>query len=135
MLHVGCGLDSRAFRLQPGPGIEWYDVDYADVISLRERLYPPREHYHPVAASVTDPAWLVEIPADRPALFIAEGLTYYLTEDDGVALLRRVAQHFGGVDGPDDILRQVPGFYRLFGRLMSLVPLLKTMAQFHRYAF
>ncbi len=23
VLHIGCGLDSRAFRLEPGPGIEW----------------------------------------------------------------------------------------------------------------
>ena len=28
VLHVGCGLDGRFFRLQPGPGVEWYDVDY-----------------------------------------------------------------------------------------------------------
>ena len=27
VLHLGCGLDSRFFRLQPGPCIEWYDVD------------------------------------------------------------------------------------------------------------
>ena len=94
MLHVGCGLDDRVFRLDPGPDVEWYDVDYPDVIALVERLYPAREHYHPVAASVTDPAWLSAIPADRPVLLIAEGLTYYLTRDDGVALLRRVVEHF-----------------------------------------
>ena len=64
------------------------------MIALREQLYPAREHYHTVAASVTDPAWLTAIPADRPALLIAEGLTMYLTHDDGVALLRRVVEHF-----------------------------------------
>ena len=94
VLHLGCGLDDRVFRLDPGPDVEWYDVDYPDVIALVEQLYPVREHYHPVAASVTDPAWLNAIPADRPVLFIAEGLTYYLTRDDGVALLRRVVEHF-----------------------------------------
>ncbi len=59
-----------------------------------EQLYPAREHYHPVAASVTDPAWLSAIPAGRPVLLIAEGLTYYLTRDDGIALLRRVVEQF-----------------------------------------
>ena len=29
-----------------------------------------------------------------PVLLIAEGLTYYLTKDDGIALLRRVVEHF-----------------------------------------
>jgi O-methyltransferase involved in polyketide biosynthesis len=94
VLHLGCGLDDRVFRLDPGPGVEWYDVDYPDVIALVKQLYPAREHYHPVAASVTDPAWLSAIPADRPVLLIAEGLTYYLTRDDGIALLRRVVEHF-----------------------------------------
>lgn len=94
VLHLGCGLDSRVFRLNPGPGVEWYDVDYAGVIALCEQLYPAREHYHLVPASVTDPAWLQTIPPDRPALLLGEGLTMYLTEEDGVALLRRVVEHF-----------------------------------------
>jgi len=95
VLHVGCGLDSRFFRLQPGPGIEWYDVDYPEVAALRAQLYPAVEHYHVVAASVTDPGWLADIPAGRPALMIGEGLTMYLTAHDGIALLRRVVGHFG----------------------------------------
>ena len=94
VLHLGCGLDDRVFRLDPGPDVEWYDIDYPDVIALVEQLFPAREHYHPVAASVTDPAWLSAIPADRPALLIAEGLTYYLTRADGIALLRRMVEHF-----------------------------------------
>ena len=95
VLHLGCGLDSRFFRLRPGPDVEWYDVDYPEVAALRTQLYPSHDHYHVVAASVTDPAWLAEIPADRPALMIAEGLTMYLTEQDGTALLRRVVARFG----------------------------------------
>jgi O-methyltransferase involved in polyketide biosynthesis len=95
VLHVGCGLDSRFFRLQPGPGVEWYDIDYPEVAALRAQLYPVAEHYHVVAASVTDPGWLADIPADRPALLVGEGLTMYLTEQEGTALLRRVVGHFG----------------------------------------
>lgn len=95
VLHLGCGLDSRVFRLQPGPGVQWYDVDYPEVAALRTQLYPSRDHYRVIAASVTDPAWLADIPADRPTLMIAEGLTMYLTEQDGTALLRRVVDRFG----------------------------------------
>jgi O-methyltransferase involved in polyketide biosynthesis len=95
VLHVGCGLDSRFFRLRPGPGVDWYDVDYPEVAALRTQLYPDAQHYHVVAASVTDPGWLADVPADRPALMIGEGLTMYLTEQDGIALLRRVVGHFG----------------------------------------
>ncbi len=93
VLHLGCGLDSRYYRLDPGPGVEWYDVDYPDVVGLRVQLYPPREHCHVVAASVTEPSWLAEVSADRPTLMIGEGLTMYLTEADGIALLRRIVAH------------------------------------------
>jgi methyltransferase (TIGR00027 family) len=93
VLHLGCGLDSRYYRLDPGPGVEWYDVDYPDVAELRRQLFTPREHCHVVAASVTDPAWLADLPADRPTLMIGEGLTMYLTEAEGVALLRRIVDH------------------------------------------
>jgi O-methyltransferase involved in polyketide biosynthesis len=94
VLHLGCGLDSRVFRLDPGSEVEWYDVDFPEVIALRERLFPTRENYHLVSASATDPSWLDAIPADRPALLLAEGVSMYLTEDDGTALLRRVVERF-----------------------------------------
>jgi O-methyltransferase involved in polyketide biosynthesis len=93
VLHLGCGLDTRVYRLGPGPGVRWYDVDFPDVIELRRRLYPPRGEL--VGASVTDPAWLAPVPADRPVLVLAEGLTMYLREADGRALLRRFVEHFG----------------------------------------
>ncbi|AKK30137.1 class I SAM-dependent methyltransferase [Mycobacterium sp. EPa45] len=94
VVHLGAGLDSRVYRLHPGPGIEWYDVDHPSIMALREQLYPPRQHYHRVAASVTEPGWLDRIPADRPVLALGEGLTMYLTEADGTALLRRIVGHF-----------------------------------------
>ncbi|NDJ91583.1 class I SAM-dependent methyltransferase [Mycolicibacter kumamotonensis] len=93
VLHLGCGLDSRYFRLEPGSGVDWYDIDYPDVADLRRQLLPEREHNHVLAASVTDPAWFAEIPTGRPTLMLGEGLTMYLTESDGVALLRRAVEH------------------------------------------
>jgi O-methyltransferase involved in polyketide biosynthesis len=187
VLHLGCGLDARYFRLDPGPGIDWYDVDYPDVADIRRQMYPARDHYHVVSASVTDPAWLNDIPADRPVLAIGEGLTMYLTEEDGVALLRRIVDRFPsgelqfdafnrlgiksqwtntvvrrsgatlywGIDGPEDIVEAVPGvrllswmsaievdgfaevpwYYRATLRAMRVLPALRYMAQYHRYAF
>jgi O-methyltransferase involved in polyketide biosynthesis len=94
VIHLGCGLDSRVFRLNPGPDVQWYDVDYPSVIALREQIYPPRSHYQLVPTSATDPAWLDQIPSDRPALLLAEGISMYLTQQDGVTLLQRFVDHF-----------------------------------------
>ena len=94
VLHLGCGLDSRYFRLRPGDGVDWYDIDYPDVIALRHTFYPANSGYRLIAASVTDPSWLTQIRSGRPTLLVAEGLTMYLTEEDGLALLRRVVDGF-----------------------------------------
>lgn len=128
VLHVGCGLDSRFFRLQPGPGVEWYDIDYPEVAALRTQLYPPADHYHVVAASVTDPGWLADVPTDRPALMVGEGLTMYLTEQDGIALLRRIVGHF--VSGE----LQFDAFNRLGIKAQVLNPVVRRSGSTLRWA-
>ena len=45
VLHLGCGLDTRVFRIAPPPSIRWFDVDFPEVIALRRRLYPERDGY------------------------------------------------------------------------------------------
>ncbi|UXA15922.1 class I SAM-dependent methyltransferase [Mycobacterium sp. SMC-4] len=94
VIHLGCGMDTRVFRLDPGPDVQWYDVDFPGVIELREKVYPSRPNYHLIASSATDPSWLEQIPADRPVLFLAEGISMYLTDEEGIALLRRVVERF-----------------------------------------
>ncbi|MDL5160178.1 class I SAM-dependent methyltransferase [Actinomycetospora termitidis] len=83
VLHLGCGLDSRVLRLDPGPGVRWFDVDQEPVIGLRRRLYDEREGATTVAASVTDPSWWSQVPDDLPRLVLAEGLLMYL-DPEGV---------------------------------------------------
>ncbi|KAA0110457.1 class I SAM-dependent methyltransferase [Mycolicibacterium sp. P9-22] len=188
VLHLGCGLDSRYFRVAPGPDVQWYDIDYPEVAELRGRLLPAGgDGYHVVAASVTDPAWLRDIPVGSPVLAIGEGLTMYLTGADGIDLLNRIVSHCGtgelqfdafnslgirsqwsnsvvrrsgatlhwAINGPDDIVSAVPGTrllawvspfdteafdlvrpaYRVLANVMSRVPALRYMAQYHRYSF
>ena len=94
VLHLGCGLDSRAYRIAPPATVRWYDVDLPDVIELRRRLYPERHDYEVIATSVTDLRWLDGIPADRPVIVVAEGLVEYLPEKDVVALFNRITEQF-----------------------------------------
>ncbi|MBP2471399.1 O-methyltransferase involved in polyketide biosynthesis [Crossiella equi] len=105
VLHLACGLDSRYLRTAPPETVDWFDVDFPDVTGLRERLFPePGPNYHLIGSSVTDPAWLDRVPTDRPGLVVAEGLVMYLTEAEGLALLRRVAAHLAGAELAFDIL-------------------------------
>jgi O-methyltransferase involved in polyketide biosynthesis len=96
VLQVGCGMDSRVYRLDPPAPVQWFDVDYPDVIDLRRQLFPERSSYHLVGASLSDLRWLDEVPRDRPGLLIAEGVLHYLSEPEVKALLNAVVAHFPG---------------------------------------
>jgi O-methyltransferase involved in polyketide biosynthesis len=95
VLHLACGLDGRVFRVDPSPEVRWIDVDYPDVIALRERLLPARGgDYRMIGASVTDENWLDDVPADRPVVAVLEGLTPYLHEDEVKRLIQRITGRF-----------------------------------------
>ncbi len=97
VLHVGCGMDSRVFRVDPPATVKWFDVDYPDVIDLRRQLFPERgASYHLIGAPLDDLRWLDQVPRDRPGLFIAEGVLHYLSEAEVKALLNAVVDHFPG---------------------------------------
>ncbi len=95
VLHVGCGMDSRVFRIDPSASVQWFDVDYPDVIDLRRQLFPERgPSYHLVGAPLDDLCWLDQVPRDRSGLFIAEGVLHYLAKSEVKALLNAVVAHF-----------------------------------------
>jgi O-methyltransferase involved in polyketide biosynthesis len=81
VLNLGCGLDSRVFRINPP-------------VTLRRRLYPERHDYEMIASSVTDLRWLDGIPGNRPVVVVAEGLMEYLPQKDAAALLNRITEQF-----------------------------------------
>lgn len=94
VLHLGCGMDTRFQRLAPPPTVHWYDVDYPEVVELRRKLYPATDNRTDLGTSVTDFAWLDQVPSDRPVLIVAEGLTMYLTPAEGAELMRRLVARF-----------------------------------------
>lgn len=96
VLHLGCGLDTRYFRVDNGK-TEWYDLDFPSVIELREKFFQETERYHTIPSSVTDMAWIEKIPkTDDAALILAEGLLMYLEEDQVLSLIDRLKSRFPG---------------------------------------
>jgi O-methyltransferase involved in polyketide biosynthesis len=41
-LDLGAGLDTRVLRIAPPAMVDWYDVDYPEVITARQQLLPTR---------------------------------------------------------------------------------------------
>ncbi|RPJ49677.1 MAG: class I SAM-dependent methyltransferase [Chloroflexi bacterium] len=96
VLHLGCGLDSRVFRVDPPAGVNWFDVDYPDVIELRRRLFPERSGYTMIGSALEELGWLDGTPSDSPALVVAEGVMMYLKEEIIKNLLNAITGHFPG---------------------------------------
>jgi O-methyltransferase involved in polyketide biosynthesis len=94
VLNLGCGLDTRYIRIQPPASVDWYDLDYPDVIALRKEYYSMSMNYHMIASSVTDAGWMDGLPRHRPVMIVAEGLLEYLESDAVKTLLHRLTEHF-----------------------------------------
>jgi O-methyltransferase involved in polyketide biosynthesis len=94
VLELGAGLDTRMFRIQPPATVGWYDVDFPEVVALRPQLLPQPANVHNIGANLADPHWLDDLPADRPAVIVADGLGAFISEADFVALLNRLVSHF-----------------------------------------
>ncbi|GAA4621522.1 class I SAM-dependent methyltransferase [Actinoallomurus vinaceus] len=94
VLDLGCGFDSRVFRVEPSAGHHWYDVDFPDVIEIANQLYPERAEHSTIGASVVDPDWLMQIPGDKPVVVVADGLFGFLTEDEVRRVFKQIVDHF-----------------------------------------
>ena len=96
VLHLGCGLDTRFWRLDDGKVI-WYDLDMPEVIDLRQHFFSPNERYQTIATSVTDLGWVRKVKATGKAVIVvAEGLLMYLDESDVKKLVLRLREAFPG---------------------------------------
>ncbi len=95
VLHIGCGLDSRAERA--GVRNHWYDVDFPEVIAERRKYFGGKENYTMLAADVRGEAWFSALPKGKNAIVVMEGVTMYFAPEELQRLLARIAVYFGGV--------------------------------------
>ena len=93
VLHLGCGMDSRVERVGTN-GHLWYDVDFPDVIQERKRYYTETEEYHMISSDVRQSEWLSEVPQDKNAIVIMEGISMYLLPEELTVVLENLTKYF-----------------------------------------
>ncbi|AKB78429.1 Tetracenomycin polyketide synthesis O-methyltransferase tcmP [Methanosarcina horonobensis HB-1 = JCM 15518] len=98
-LHLGCGLDSRSDRID-NSDVDWYDVDFEEVIDIRKHFFRETDNYHLIPSSVTEKEWPEKIPGkiseeNKQYIVIAEGLFMYLKEDEIKTLISRLKERIG----------------------------------------
>lgn len=93
VVNMACGLDDRFSRVDNGH-IDWYNIDFENVMAIRNKLIPSRDRVTDIIGSVLDVSWLERIKNRKNVLIIAEGLLMYLKEDEVQSLFEKMADSF-----------------------------------------
>lgn len=96
VVQLGCGLDSRFSRVDNST-VEWYDLDYPEVIKLRKNFYQETARYHLIPSPVMEFQWIDNLLSKKgPFIFLAEGLFMYLKEEEVKSLILTLQKKFSG---------------------------------------
>jgi len=109
VLSLGCGLDTRPWRLELPPELRWIEVDFADMMDYKNALMSaetPRCRREFIAADMNDAAQRRNIYATvgpATALMITEGFLMYLPGATVHALAAETSQESGIAHWMSDI--------------------------------
>ena len=98
VVNLGCGLDNTG-RVCDNGTCRLYNVDFPDVIAVREQLLPAGEREKNVPGDLNDTAWFREIDASGGAVFLASCVFYYCLTEQVRTLVRNMVDAF-----PDGVL-------------------------------
>ena len=119
VLSVGCGLDTRPWRLELPPDLRWIEVDFADVLDYKDGIMSgesPRCRRERLTVDVNDAAQrrvMYEAADSSPALMITEGLLLYLPAATVDALAAETPTHSGVAHWISDVTTSA--FSRVLG--------------------
>ena len=94
IVNIGCGLDQRFDRIDNGK-IEFFDIDFPDIINIKKQFVNETDRYHQISKSVFDFSWMKRIQS-KQILFLAEGVFMYCTEKDIKLLFLEIIERFPG---------------------------------------
>lgn len=97
IINLACGLDDRFTRVDNGQ-IKWYNIDFENIINLREKLIDQHERVTNIASSALDYQWINQIENKENILIIAEGFLMYLNENEVKDLFSEISKNFENVE-------------------------------------
>ncbi len=95
VVNLGCGLDNTGRACDNG-SCRLYNLDFPDVIAVRNELLPAGEREENIPCDLNDTAWFEKIDASNGAVFFASGVLYYFLKEQVRALAQAMADAFPG---------------------------------------
>lgn len=93
VVNLGCGLDDLKDKVDNGQ-CTFYDLDFPDVIKIRQELLPPKENERYIGCDLNDFSWMEKIDGSKGAIFFACGVFYYFLKEQVHALILKLSQTF-----------------------------------------
>ena len=93
VVNLGCGLDDTGRACDNGT-CKIYNLDFPDVIAVRDKLLPAGERETNIGCDLNDTAWFARIDASGGAVFFAAGVFYYFLTEQVKALVCAMAEAF-----------------------------------------
>ena len=107
---LGAGLDSRPWRLPGNKSIKYFEVDFPEIFAYKLPVIEKHDKesefsYITVGADLSLPSWVDKLrdsgfDSSLPTLWMMEGLTFYLTEDE----IRTFFQSIASLSCPESVL-------------------------------
>ena len=95
VVNLGCGLDDTFSKCDNGL-CRGYNIDFPDVIEVRNQLLPAIDRETNLACDLNDFGWMEKIDASGGAVFFAAGVFYYFKTEDVRRLFDAMARRFPG---------------------------------------
>ena len=93
VVNLGCGLDDMGRKCDNGT-CKIYNLDFADVINVRNELLPAGEREENVACDINDTSWFEKIDSSGGVVFFASGVFYYFLKEQVKTLVCKMAERF-----------------------------------------
>ena len=95
VVNLGCGLDNTGRSCDNGI-CKIYNLDFPDVIAVRNELLPAGEREKNIPCDLNDTEWFARIDASNGAVFFASGVFYYFLTEQVKVLVQAMADAFSG---------------------------------------
>ena len=95
VVNLGCGLDATGRNCDNG-SCKIYNLDFPDVIEVRNQLLPAGEREENIGCDLNDTSWFEKIDAKDGAVFYAAGVFYYFLKEQVKVLIGAMAKAFPG---------------------------------------
>ena len=95
VVNLGCGLDNTGRSCDNGR-CRIYNLDFPDVIRVRDELLPAGEREENILCDLNDTGWFGKIDASNGVVFFAAGVFYYFLTEQVKALVQAMHAAFPG---------------------------------------